>query len=186
MIATAIDDASSKATCEDKYNTPDCKKEWTRGKRSLAILLITKGFWESKFAKNVHEGKCRPFECDSYTVNGNRIHKARSPWQIQRTGLVSKEEYSKMNSASLESTTISANVATRYLTHGMNSCHTIEGTIAIYGGVNSCKWEGAKPRARFYNDLSKRSETELQTIASKRKEKLEARLANEKLVSEKK
>lgn len=177
VIAGAIDDASSRATCEDKYNTPDCKKTWNRSKRSLALLLVTKGFWESKFAKNVHEGKCRSYECDALTVNGNRIHRARSPWQVQRTGLVSKEEYAEMNSSSLQSTVMSANVATRYLVLGMNMCKTIQGTIAVYGGAKSCAWKGAQAREAFYNTLSKKSETQLHAEAANHKKTLEERLS---------
>ena len=176
IIAEAIEDASTKATCEEKYNTPDCKKTWTRGRRSLALLLITKGFWESKFAKNVHEGRCRTYECDSYTVNGNTHHRARSPWQIQRTGLVAKEEYDKMNSSTRESTTMSANVAARYLVMGMNSCKTIPGTMAIYGGAGTCTWDGVKPRVDFYNLLDKMQETDIQKRTQNQKLKLESRL----------
>ena len=172
-IAIAIDDASSRATCSDKYDTPDCKKIWPKDKKGLAILLVTKGYWESRFAKNVHEGKCRKYECDSHVVNGNVLHKARSPWQIQRTGMVTKEEYSKMNSSTLESTTISANVATRYLANGMKSCKTILGTIAIYGGVKSCTWQGAAPREAFYKSLSRMSEEQIFTAVDSKKLKLE-------------
>lgn len=180
IIAEAINDASSKATCEEKYNTPDCKKTWKSSRRSLALLLVTKGFWESKFAKNVHEGKCRPFECDAYTINGNRLHRARSPWQVQRTGLVTKEEYDKMNSSTRESTTMSANVAARYLVLGMNSCHTIPGTMSIYGGAKTCTWDGVKPRVEFYNSLDRTQEVDLKKRAENQKLKLEARLAMKK------
>lgn len=180
IIAEAIDDASSKATCEEKYNTLDCKKKWINNRRSLTLLLITKGFWESKFAKNVHEGKCRPYECDSYTFNGNTFHRARSPWQIQRTGLVMKEEYDKMNSSTRESTVMSANVAVRYLAMGMNSCKTITGTMAIYGGAKSCNWDGVAPRVEFYNRLQKMEEKDIQKRVENQKLKLDARLISNK------
>lgn len=180
IIAEAIDDASSRATCEEKYNTPDCKKTWTKGRRSLALLLVTKGFWESRFAKNVHEGKCRAYECDSYTSQGHVFHRARSPWQIQRTGLVAKEEYDKMNTSTRESTTMSANVAARYLVMGMNSCQTIPGAMAIYGGAKSCVWDGVKPRVQFYNMLDKMQEVDIQKKIGGQKLKLETRLASDK------
>lgn len=180
IVAEAIEDASSKATCEEEYNTPDCKKTWIKGRRSLALLLITKGFWESRFAKNVHEGKCRPYECDAYTTGGNRRHRARSPWQVQRTGLVSKEEYDKMSSSTLESTKMSANVAARYLIMGMNTCKTISGAMSIYGGAKSCTWSGVKPRVDFYNRLSARTEEDFQKLIAERKSNLAARLISEK------
>jgi len=176
VIAEAIDDASSKATCEGKYSTTDCKKTWTNSKRDLALLLVTKGFWESKFAKNVHEGKCRPYECDSYTKNGRVIHKARSLWQIQKTGLVTKEEYNMMNASSVESTTMAANVAVRYLATGMNACKTISGAIAIYGGAKSCSWKGALPREHFFKGLRAKSDEQLHNDANLQKKNLEERL----------
>ena len=171
VIATAIDDASSKATCSDKYVAPDCEKTWPQSKKSIALLLVTKGFWESRFAKNVHEGKCRKFECDAYTVNGNRLHKARSPWQIQRTGLVSKEEYAKMNSSSLENTTLSANVAVRYLALGMKSCKTIRGAMSIYGGAKVCDWSGVAPREAFYKKINAMSDEQIFAAADARRDK---------------
>jgi len=180
IIAESIVDASSKATCEEKYDVPDCKKKWIKNRQSLVLLLITKGYWESKFAKNVHEGKCRYNECDAYTINGNRLYRARSPWQIQKTGLVSKEEYIEMNNSTLESTRMSANVAARHLILGMNTCKTILGTMSIYGGVNSCSWDGVKPRVEFYNRLSAKTEEDFRKLANERKLKLELRLASEK------
>lgn len=176
LIATAIDDASSRATCADKYDMPDCEKTWIKDKKTLGLLLVTKGFWESKFAQNVHDGKCRVYECDAYKVNGKVRHKARSIWQIQKTGLVNKDEYAKMGSSSLESTTISANVAVRHLTLGMNKCKTISGTIAVYGGAKSCFWTGAAPREAFYKKISAMSDEQIFAAADARKVKRQKKL----------
>ncbi len=176
VIAKAIDDASSKATCSDVYAIASCQKTWKGSKKDLAILLVTKGYWESRFAKNVHEGKCGAKECDAILVNGNIKHKARSPWQIQRTLLVSKDEYSQMNSSTNESTTMSANIATRYLVVGMNTCHTIKGAIAQYGGAG-CNWSGADHRYAFFKSLSSRSQEDLLKRSEKQKAALEKRLA---------
>lgn len=186
IIATAIDDASSKTTCSDKYDVPGCEKTWPGDKKSIAMLLITKGFWESKFAKNVHEGNCRPYECDSFTSNGRTIHKARSLWQIQKTGLVSKEEYNQMKSATLSSTTIAANVAVRYLALGMKSCKTIRGAISIYGGARVCNWSGAAPREAFYRRIISMSDEQIASSVNTRKNKLENRLKSEIIVKNEK
>lgn len=176
IIAQAIDDASSKATCSDKYETSSCKRTWPKDKKSLALLLVTKGYWESRFAKNVHEGNCRAYECDAYKIANKIHHRARSPWQVQQTGMVSSEEYSKMTSATLESTTISANVATRYLANGMRLCKDIPGTISSYAGAG-CTWKGTKPRLAFYNQINGKSIEALQKDADKQKATLETRLA---------
>ena len=179
IVAEAIDDASSRATCSDKYESDKkCVRTWQKDKKSIALLLVTMGYWESKFAKNVHEGKCKKYECDpSISADGSVYHKARSPWQIQKTGLESKEEYAKMKSASLESTTISANVATRHLVLGMKQCGSIHGAMAIYGGASSCAWPGVSARETFYNDLTKKPEEQLLGEVEKRKISLEKSLA---------
>lgn len=180
-IAHAIDDASSKATCSDKYDVPNCKKDWPKDKRSLGLLLVTTGFWESRFAKNVHEGKCRTYECDSFrAADGNIRHRARSPWQIQKTVFVSKEEYSKMNDLSIESTTMSANVATRYLSHGLKTCSTIIGTMAFYAGAKNCLWSEARKRMAFYTTLDQKQNDQLKLEAETRKMKLESRFSDTK------
>lgn len=177
IIAQAIDDASSKATCEDSYAAPTCQKTWGKSKKDLALLLVTKGFWESRFAKNVHEGKCAPLECDMEVVRGVVYHRARSPWQIQRVpSLVSESEYKLMKTASLEGTKTSANVATRYLVMGLNACHTIKGAISMYGGAG-CNWEGIANRYSFFNSISLKSETDFKKDVEKRKTALEDRLA---------
>ena len=178
-IASAIVEASSKATCQDSYDVVDCKKTWPGSKKSLALLLVTNGYWESKFAKNVHEGKCKSYECDAHEVNGRVYHRARSPWQIQKTGLVTKDEYEKMSSSTLESTTISATVAAKHLSIGMNSCKTIVGAMSIYGGVKSCNWEGVKVRADFYKKLEQKSDEQLEKSVEVRKKKLHEKLAQE-------
>lgn len=176
IVAQAIDDASSRATCQDEYNVEGCKKTWPSSKKSLALLLVTNGYWESGFAKNVHEGNCRPNECDAHTVDGTVYHRARSPWQIQKTALVTSEEYQKMNSSTLESTKISAYAAARHLSIGMNSCKTIIGAMSIYGGIRSCKWSGVASRAEFYKKLEQKTDEQLEKSVEMRKKRLEDRL----------
>ena len=175
IVAVAIDDASSKSTCTEKYDTKDCTKIWPGEKKDLALLLVTQGYFESKFAKNVHEGKCKPYECDSYRKNGAVIHRARSLWQIQKTNLVTREEYTKMKSSSQESTTLSANVAVRYLLTGMKSCKTIRGALAVYTGAKSCTWSGIAPREAFYKKISGMSDEQVFAAADAREMKYRAK-----------
>lgn len=176
IVAKAIDEASSKATCSGSFDVAGCERKWPGSKKELALLLVTKGYWESRFAKNVHEGKCRVYECDAHKVNGKVSHRARSPWQIQKTGLVTPNEYGNMKSSSQESTTLSAEVATRYLAIGMNKCKTIKGAISIYGGANSCNWKGADGRYAFFKTLNGKSEEQFVADQAKQKLALEERL----------
>lgn len=179
IVAKSIDSAAAQATCSAEFASATCKPTWPGSKRELSLLLVTKGYWESRFAKNVHEGKCQPYECDATTINGNIIHRARSPWQIQRTLLVSKEEYAKMTSNSLESTTMAALVATRYLAVGMAKCHTIPGAIAVYGGVANCNWSGAAGRYKFFKDISARTDEDFSKRVDQQRTRLAARLDRE-------
>ena len=179
IVAKSIDDAAARATCAGDYEGEGCKRAWPGTKRSLAMLLVTKGYWESRFAKNVHDGMCRVYECDAAVVRGVAVHRARSPWQIQKTGLVTREEYAQMKSGSLESTTMAAVVATRHLSLGFAKCHTISGAIAIYGGAGYCEWPGAVGRYAFFNEISARSEGEFVKLVGRQRESLELRLARE-------
>lgn len=180
IVAKAIDKAAAQATCTDSHATEACKRLWPGSKRELALVLVTKGYWESRFAKNVHEGVCRPYECDASRANGNIVHRARSPWQIQKTGLVTKEEYAKMKSSSLESTTMSAIAATRHLAVGMAKCHTIPGAMSVYAGVKSCNWKGALQRYKFFQDISSRSDEDFAERVEQQRVRLEARFNKEK------
>jgi len=182
MVAKAIDEASSKATCMDAYDAAGCERKWQKTKKELALLLVTKGFWESRFAKNVHENKCRNYECDAYKSQGKVLHKARSIWQIQKTGLVTPEEYSKMKASSQEATNMSAEVATRYLAIGMNQCKTIKGAIAIYGGADSCNWKGAESRYSFFKSLMSKTEEQFMAESARQKLLLEKRLSKQATV----
>jgi hypothetical protein len=103
------------------------------------------------------------------SANGAVYHKARSPWQIQKTGLVSQDEYKTMNSSSLESTMTSANVAVRYLSMGMKQCGTFHGAMAIYGGAGSCNWPGVNNRESFYRHLLEKTPEQLNNEIEKQK-----------------
>lgn len=163
-VAEAIEDAASKATCSGENETKDCVKIWAGDKKELAVLLVVQGSHESGFAKHVHEGRCRDYECDAEkNDNGKTVgHRARSPWQLHKTGLVTHEEYSKMKSSDIEGTKLSAHVAIRYLALGMKQCGTVSGALSIYAGVKGCNWSGSKIRVAKLKDLLAKSEKQIQ------------------------
>jgi hypothetical protein len=173
LVAEAIDDASSRMTCSDKYAVPECKRKWAKSKKELAFLLVTKGWWESKFAKHVHEGNCGPDECDAIKKNGVTLaHAARSPWQIQNTGFVKKGEWEKINKADRAGTFTSANIAARALSAGLSRCDTIDGAIGSYGGIG-CNWPGAAKRSAWYRKQLAKSEETFKTEMETRRKKVE-------------
>jgi hypothetical protein len=117
------------------------------GDRTVALLLVVQGEAESHFARHIHEGHCRPWECD----RGRSV----SPWQIQHGSWLPREEWEAMRGADLEATARAATYAARTLRYGMRACRLrmpspLHGafSVAARGG---CGWPGAERRvARFH------------------------------------
>jgi hypothetical protein len=185
LVAQGIDDASSRMTCSDAFKIPECKRKWPGSKKQLALLLVTKGWWESKFAKHVHEGNCGPNECDSVKhPDGTITWKARSPWQIQQMGWVRKGEWEKIDKADQQGTTVAANIAARALAAGYSYCGTIDGAIGTYGGAG-CNWPGATVHRIWFNKQFEKSEETFKTEMAARKKKFEEALAAKAAAAEK-
>lgn len=157
VIAAAIADASQRATCTAGYSSPECEPIWPLSAVELSALLVAEAYSESRLARNVHEGKCRAWECDpvrsAYT--GEVRHRARSIWQIHRSSPV-ETEWDQMLGADQGSTTSAAWAAAKLLTRGYRSCNSIAGAISRYAGVDACHWSEAAKRARFYAALRER------------------------------
>lgn len=161
VIAEAIDDVASSATCVGAAK--DCQRRWTESKESLAALLVTLAWAESKFVHRVHIGKCLPFECDAIKFkDGSVHHRARSLWQIQRTPrLVTKQQWFGMVGADLAATTLAAEAATTILVSAKGRCGYEKvgweaPTIASYATGGRCRWSQATMRTTVYNRVLKR------------------------------
>lgn len=181
-VATAIDTVSSWAICEGRFNKPACKRTWPGTKKQLAMILITKGFWESRFALNVHEGKCRKWECDPTKIDGRIVHKARGVFQTQKTGYVQPGEWEIIEGTSLKSTVVAATVATRALSGGYHRCGDVFGAISIYSGIGSCRWSNGRNRLAFYQKLMQKDPAQtaaaLQAREAKESESEESQLTS--------
>ncbi|MHA2066784.1 MAG: hypothetical protein ACXABY_20635 [Candidatus Thorarchaeota archaeon] len=160
VVATAISDASLRATCEEDWaDSTICKRVWPETREELAYLLVTIGFWESRFARNVHANKCKPWECDpSKTLDGRLYHKSRSIWQLQWNRDVSRSQWNSIRGVSLVSTTEAAWIASYRLSQTYRKCRTITGAIGGYSGSRFyCRWPGAHKRFEFYELITKRA-----------------------------
>jgi len=157
IIATAIADVSLRATCSEQYADEDCKTIWPRSPAELSALLVEQAYSESRLAKNVHEGQCHAWECDPVksTHTGKLRHRARSLWQIHRSGPV-ESEWEQMLGADLAATTAGAWAASKLLSRGYRACGTVTGAISRYAGLDSCRWSEADKRARLYAALRER------------------------------
>lgn len=150
-IATSVIDAAARATCRDHPEDDACVRHWPGSEQDLTVLLVTQAYQESRFALNVHEGRCRSYECDPYRDprTGKIVHRARSLWQLQLSSLTA-DEWDEVEGTSLEATRAAAFAASKLLGRGLRSCRTVIGAISRYCGVASCTWSGAGPRHRQY------------------------------------
>lgn len=138
-IAQAVD----LATCEGLWKgDEECTPAWPQDRRlELAALLVGIGWYESRYAAHVHEGRCRPEECD-----GGR---ARSPWQIQSSPMVPREEWQRMLGAEREPTVVASRAAARILAVFLDRCGTVEGSVAAYATGGRCTWSRAAERVLY-------------------------------------
>lgn len=154
-IAQAIGAASSRATCAGWPEGSKCKPIWPGTQKSLALLTLTVGWWESRFAQNVHAGKCKPYECDAARRAGRIVFLARTPWQMHKTGYTA-HVWDKLIGTELEPTREAAWAAARILSDGRTSCGTNFGAVSRYAN-GRCAWRGAHNRIRFFKKLSEKS-----------------------------
>ena len=154
IVAQAISDASLQATCADAKKAADCQKIWPGQQRDLALLLVTEAYWESRLARNVHEGRCREFECDPYrsSQTGKIEHRARTLWQMQYTRPIDSE-WNHMVGADLRSTRTAAWAAAKLLGSAYRACGTISGAISRLSGNGRCVWSGADRRTLLFEQL---------------------------------
>jgi|SRR5690606_3436996 len=135
----------------------------------MAYLLINQGWWESKFAKHVHEGNCRVSigECDS--------GRAGSPWQLQYGHWFPKKEWDKIVGADLEATTLAANRAAITLNKSVNLCISRHGNnpamyafwaTSAYATSKSCSNEKSKERMPYLKKI-KAMAHDLNSVAKK-------------------
>lgn len=158
VVASAISDSAKRAVCAEEYRTEQCRPIWPGAELDLAALLVVQAYSESRLAKNVHEGRCRQYECDPVRVRttGEVRHRARSLWQIHDIAPV-HEEWDVMVGADFESTRVAAWAAAKILSRGYRACGHIEGSITQYAGVNGCRWSEAARRGKLVSSLAARA-----------------------------
>jgi hypothetical protein len=160
-IARAIADVSSRATCHHQYNEKACPGIWDGEPEQIAALLITQGYFESRFSYHVQAGKCLDHECDPFTKHdGTIIHLARSSWQLHNTKYTRKW-WNKMEGIGFKPTWYSAASAAKLLSDSRKSCGTIRGAISKYATGRSCGWKHASKRINLYHNILAKIEQEL-------------------------
>jgi len=160
VVAEAIHLESKRAVCEDEDTS--CRRVWPGSRRELESLLITLAFHETRFAYNVHVGKCRENECDSVrSPGGGVVHRARGLWQVHATGLVGRALWDQMLGAEISPTRANARGAVLVAAASRSRCARIvkggwlSPTLAGYAGVQSCEWSGARSREATFHKISR-------------------------------
>jgi hypothetical protein len=73
LIASAVAEAAEKS------------RGWPGSQRELAVLLVTIAWHETRFSLRIHDGHCRPYECDH--------GRARGLWQLHVHASLPRERW---------------------------------------------------------------------------------------------
>lgn len=156
IVADAIDYASRRATCADREVDERCEPVWLGSRFDLAILLVTEAYWESRLAKNVHEGRCRTYECDPYqSRHGTLVHRARTLWQLHRSDPIA-DDWNHIVGADAASTQAAAWAASKLFSRARQRCGGIAGAISLLSGCGKCTWSQTDGRMRLFESLQGR------------------------------
>ncbi|MHC4606811.1 MAG: hypothetical protein ACYTAF_07715 [Planctomycetota bacterium] len=144
-FALALDAAVTRATCKPAGRVlPGCRPIWNGSRRSLGLWLLTLAWEETRLARHVHAGKCKPWEC------GGRPARWVSPWQISRSPMVSKALHVDCVGLELQPTAVAAWTAARIFTASWAHCPTPQGALACYMTGSRCTHPRAEARLRTY------------------------------------
>lgn len=121
MIATAVTQAVDEAS------------GWPSSKQELAALMVTIAWHETKFSLRIHDGRCKPLECDK--------GRARGLWQLQAHRSLPKERWLLVAGLNPDATRVAAREAATALVRSRRMCGVatrggdwVGATIAAYAG----------------------------------------------------
>lgn len=141
VIATSIVQATEEATCTGAFEKDGCKPKFKGKPDELAIGLFTIAKFETRFAKHVHEDKCKPWECDA--------GQAKSLFQVHVTKTVPRDVWLKIGGTSPEATLLSARAAAAMWSKAWQ-CGSLARAFAGYM-TSYCQATGAgETRAKDY------------------------------------
>jgi hypothetical protein len=103
VIASSIVRATEEATCTGEFSKDGCVPKFKGKSEELAIGLFTIGKFETRFAKHVHEDRCRPWECD--------VGQAKSLFQVHVSKIIPINVWLRLGGTSPEATLLSARAA---------------------------------------------------------------------------
>lgn len=104
---------------------------WPGSKRELATLLLTVAWHETRLSLRIHDGRCKPFECDH--------GRARGLWQLHAHASLTRERWLTVAGLDAQSTFNGAAEAALALTRSRHMCRKrgsdwVASTISAYAG----------------------------------------------------
>jgi len=104
---------------------------WPGSKRELATLLLTVAWHETRLSLRIHDGHCKPFECDH--------GRARGLWQLHAHASLSRDRWLTVAGLDEQSTFNAASEAALALTRSRHMCRQrgadwVASTISAYAG----------------------------------------------------
>lgn len=130
---------------------------WPGEHERLSWMLYTLAEFESGFAKNIHEGKCRTSECDpvfKILPDGTEVfvrHKARTLWQMHKSNFMTKDDWTNMVGTGFEPTMLASTIAGKELSYFKHICGTDRGALSIYATGKTCSWKEGTIRENKIN-----------------------------------
>jgi hypothetical protein len=141
VIASSIAQATEEATCTGAFAKDGCVPKFKGKPEELAMGLFTIGKFETRFAKHVHEDKCRPWECDA--------GQAKSLFQVHVTKTVPRDVWVRLGGTSQESTLQSARAAAAMWSRAWQ-CGSLDRAFAGYMTSYCQATEAGETRAKDY------------------------------------
>jgi len=158
IVADTQLDVAYELTCTGVYDTPECEPQFHSDYRKLVGLIITAGFWETRYARRIQLGDCKkkgekmPLggvasrnECDS--------GRARSVYQVQKNGAYPEELWDNALGLDWQSHRDAAMAAGLTFSHAWKKCYGNHGDYGVWGAyaIGKCATvEKGVARARSY------------------------------------
>lgn len=136
---TAVADAVAEASAAQRIAT---SRDW-------AALVVAIGFHESGFSLRIHDGHCRPLECDR--------GRARGPWQLHRyaEAVTWWDQMQGVDNVELQAKVVSARMRRGYYTC-RGATDWVSATLSGYAGRRcGSVWPGLEQRFATWRRVRK-------------------------------
>lgn len=146
VVARAQVEVGAQLTCSGAFESEGCARAFPGTQGELIALLMTAGWWESRYNRRIHAGECASDECDGGA--------SRSVYQVQNNGTYPEELWENSVGLDYESTLNATRAAALSFSAAWRVCHKKHGTKGVwaaYGrGHCTASFPGQISRNRWY------------------------------------